>query len=393
VSDKLTIAPDEYWYGEKTLLTWPLAALLNSRQARYPRGSEPWIQTTLEASATLAREDKVLLTSTGMQTWEFAAFATGEVLGQQIVLTPLSDTLSVPQAHQRLHERMVDLGLIHQHTLFIPWLLPRGTSEKKSWPPRDSWIADRARELFPISIRPRGSLERLLAREGMTAQVDDHFRIPYRPHRPAPIRKLNPDQVRETIDPAKWEYLVHWTRRTSAPWPGESRADYFRAVLQAGERDSHDALSTLLMILKVGRIRGTRWRMPHDQPMVSFTSLAPHEMIARMSWRKRYVRPAFEPYGIAVKRETLQQFGGRAVRYGDTSERAALSPLDRLFFQVAESSDHLWRGEQEWRLRGDLPLPEKSSDQVLILVPTQSEAELVRSICPFEVLSLSSQTK
>ncbi|MCB2198511.1 hypothetical protein KQI63_03845 [bacterium] len=383
----LPVAPMEFWYGEKTLLTWPTASVFSSRQGKYPVGSEEWVKATLEACADVARKDHVLLTSVGMHTWELAAWAAGETLGQVVLLVPLEEGLSVARAHPILQQYISDFGLTQSTVLVVPWFVKRGQSVKESWKQRDRWLLERAKRLLPISIRPGGSLETLIGEPEFEGKVERTWAVNHSPATKKWPTPPDPEAVEAKLG-GDWPWLVHWTRSTPDPWPGEATHEFYSALVQSGRDYPRDAFATLTRIVTERRLRGTRWRMPMAQPLVSFTSLPPWEMVHRMTWRKRYARPAFEPYGVAVHRDALSQFGGRSVRYGAAEERVSLSALDRLFFQVQSDVGADWQGEQEWRIRGDLELPPQGSDQVKLLVPSESEAERLRTVSPFEVVSL-----
>lgn len=383
----LPVAPMDFWYGEKTLLTWPTASVFSSRQGKYPVGTEGWVRATLDACSDVARKDHVLLTSVGMHTWELAAWAAGETLGQIVLLVPFEEGLSVARAHPILQQYISDFGLTQSTSLVVPWFVKRGQSVKESWKQRDRWLLEKAKRLLPISIRPGGSLEALLAEPDLSAKVEQGWKVNHSPAKRVWSAPPDPDVVKAKLGD-DWPWLVHWTRSTSDPWPGEASHEFYASIVQSASDYPRDAFATLSRIVNERKLRGTRWRMPMAQPLVSFTSLPPWEMVQRMSWRKRYARPSYEPYGVAVHRDALAQFGGRAVRYGAAEERASIGALDRLFFQVQSDVGADWQGEQEWRIRGDLDLPPEGSDQVKLLVPTEAEAERLRAVSPFEVVSL-----
>ena len=383
----LPVAPMEFWYGEKTLLTWPTAAVFSSRQGKYPVGGESWVRATIDACADVARKDHVLLTSVGMHTWELAAWAAGETLGQIVLLVPLEEGVSVARAHPVLQQTISDFGLTQSTILVVPWFVKRGQSVKESWKQRDRWLFEQAKCLLPISIRRDGSLATLLEEPAFAGKTDTRWSVKHAPVTHSFPKAPDPEAVQDKLG-EDWPWLVHWTRSTPDPWPGETTHDYYSAIVGSGKQYPRDAFATLARIVTERKLRGTRWRMPMAQPLVSFTSLPPWEMVKRMTWRKRYARPAYEPYGVAIHQDALRQFGGRPVRYGGPEDRASLSALDRLFFQVQSEVGADWKGEQEWRFRGDLELPPEGSDQVKLLVPSEAEAERLRAVSPFEVVSL-----
>lgn len=384
----LPLANERYWHGELTLAARACAAVLNSRQGRYPRGGEPWVQATLRAAADVVHSEQVLLAGTGLITWELSAWAAGEALGEVILLVPLPKGIIPDDAPLRLQTVMDDFGVQKQNSLAIPYFVPPRMSGKALWKARDAWILTRAERLLPVSIRPGGFLSDALADPAVSEKLDRTFAAGYDPYRhsfaPPPDRAA----VEEALHGFEWAHAVHWTRAAHGPWPGEPRADFYRDLLAAPDDYPRDASATLRHILETGRLRGSGWRMPMGVPIVSLSLLHPAEMVARMTWRRRYLQMAFEPWGIAVTLAVLRELGAREVEYGDEKDRLRRSARDRLYFQLlSEQAD--WIEEREVRLRGDLHLDLLGDDDAVVFVPNEDAAREFAHVSRFPVRALS----
>ncbi len=114
--------------------------------------------------------------------------------------------------------------------------------------------------------------------------------------------------------------------------------------------------------------------MSGGENAVSFTSLSTEDSASLMRWRKRFVRYSFEPYGIAIKRDVLASLGTHKVNYRNTNDTEI--NCDSLFIQSSGKKGN-WKKEEEWRLRGDLVLNNIDKNDILVLVPDESFANMM----------------
>ncbi len=171
-----------------------------------------------------------------------------------------------------------------------------------------------------------------------------------------------------------WDrYLYHYTRAWPGPWPGQTEAQYLASLVNGEPTCGHSALDTLLRILAEGCIRGSHRLVRGLQAVVSWTSRPPHELTEIRHWNRALGRWTFEPYGIAVNRRRLREFGAKPAIYGSAAVFERLRPEQRFRFQVGDATRTQWRREREWRLAGDLRL-EPGMD-VLVLVPDGAAAQ------------------
>lgn len=373
----------ESWVGDLTLLTWPAATVLNSRQSRYPCGAEEWVRSTVRAASWAAREGFCLLAGVDLATWELSAAVASDALGAVILLAGVPANWPSSRVQGRLDDFAAQFNLSHQAALVIPYReSPR--SPKEQWPLRDRWIAEHADLLLPVSLREGGSLESLLSTVIEDSRIDDRFRTAYSPRRHAFPALPDVETAKESLRD-DWEgWALHFTRSHAGPWPDETRLDYYRALQASEEVPPRLALATLGHILVTGHIYGSSRHMPLGRPAVGFTQLPPWEALQLMGWRRRYAEPSSEPYGIAVRSERLLKLGAKEVRYGSVEEAKTLAASERLFFQTVDPEGHDWSVERELRHPGGLQLSQFPVEEVRILVRSEGGAAELDDL-PYEL--------
>ena len=120
------------------------------------------------------------------------------------------------------------------------------------------------------------------------------------------------------------------------------------------------AIDNLISILTGGVIRGGRRMVRGGRPAVCMFDVPLTELRTLLARRNRR---RYEPFGIAVDRRYAFRMGARPVIYMPWREaRDVLAPTE--FWRVVNMEyDRTppidWSFEREWRLRGDLAIPER----------------------------------
>jgi hypothetical protein len=203
----------------------------------------------------------------------------------------------------------------------------------------------------------------------------------------APIRRLPPM--------TSWPYLTHWTRQCYGPWPDEDASDYLDDLILDRDGADHSAFAALWRIVQTRRLIATGQLVRGEQEVVCFTEVPLAEMPDRRSYRSHLARWDFEPYGVCILRDWLQQAGARPVQYGDEEDWLQLPENERPFFQKrlshCPSGEVIdWTIEREWRHPGDVDLSTLAADEALVFVPTMTEARQLAAISPWPVMLLQS---
>lgn len=196
------------------------------------------------------------------------------------------------------------------------------------------------------------------------------------------IVKVSPSNP--LTEPHQW--LLHWTRPATGPWPNESADDYLDSLILRTDAADRTALATLLRIITDGRLIGSSKGVRGGFSVVSLTAVPLHEFSARREFRRHLHRFDFEPWGIAIRKSALSD-NVHPVIYGDDSMWQTLSETDRPFFQKATfggATNNV--AEQEWRVTGDLLLNTHKRQDICIFVPNSDAAELVSQHCEWGVV-------
>ncbi len=352
-----------------------IVLILNSAHGKYPIGSEPWIQKTVRAVKTLSEQQVTILCSTDPVMWNLVTMLAGKS-GMEIILTVKTEDDS--EGQNEFKRILEDYALDENHTSPLYLGENPGNQPKKLWIPRDIFALKTADIVYPVSIRPGGRLDSLLSGGGYSAEMRNDFRIPWSHERQKSGQAVY-DFSGCAVNPfPDGEWLVHWTRASQGPWPGEKARGFYRDLLKNPDTYVRSAGETVVKIISEKMIRGTSWNIPGGTRAVSLTSLPPEDAVSLMRWRKRFVRYSFEPYGIAIKRNILVRMGAQEVHYGKPH---ADFPRDKIFLQSpGEKGD--WIKEKEWRIRGDLRLDSFDMDDYFVIVPDETAAEKIRNRIP-----------
>ncbi len=366
------------YFGSNILLQAAKAAVLNSRQSKFPLGTDRWVQATDEAVAHVKRRGLVLLTSLGLNIWELTlAFASRRQLDTLIIMPEPADDPEAVAAAVREGFR-----LSPQRTGFL-YPDAKAPDGKKGWPDRDARIIELADLILPVSIRPDGALARLLA--GYHGETDHSFSVPY-----DACRRSRPRYDNRIIDPAVWplNLVAHFTRSRPTPWPMEPPLDFYNALTASTNEWCRSARNGLLNIVRTGTIYASSRHIRGGFGIVAFSSLTESNLRRLFRYRPRLVNPGLEPYGIAISKEAAIDLGMKPVHYGPTDDFDRLDDVTQPYFQHQGSHDAQWRQEQEWRFVGDLHLEDIPPDLIRVVAPTSSAAEAMRPLSPYEVVCL-----
>lgn len=336
------------------LAAGPRTLLLLSAQGKTPRGGDSWLLALQAAIGQLARDGGVLLGSAAPLPWDLAVVMAAEA-GVPVILLAPERPLSPEVDFWRW---VANYGLDARRLLLLG--PQQRESGRSGWQRRDALAWALAERVIPICVRPGGRLAVGLEQLPET-RVDRRWQVPFEVHPWTPSLVV-PPVVDGEQHPTDW--LVHWTRRCYAPWPGETAASLCRSIIASTDRWCRDAPATLQQILSTGILYGSRFRSAGGAPVVSFSGATPGEMRQNFRWCSRKVAPMWEPWGIAIRRELFIALGGHPVIYGDACK-------------ASEASIPAWcrhgggpfTREAEWRLYGDLSLGELPASAWRSLVP------------------------
>jgi hypothetical protein len=192
--------------------------------------------------------------------------------------------------------------------------------------------------------------------------------------------------------PPRWNYLTHCTRRRHGPWPDQDVETYLDDLVLDRHGRDHSALAALRRIITQRRLIASSASIRGAVRVVSFTAVPLAELSRLRVFRSHRARWDFQPYGICIRCDWLQQRNTRPVQYATDRQWASMAAVDQPFFQLDASRAGRgrakidWTVEQEWRHVGDLGLEELPPEAAVVFVPTRAEAETLAAISPWPVV-------
>ncbi len=349
-------------------------AVLLSRQGLRPHGGLGWVRKTVEAVEWLKEHDITLVASVGTPAWELIA-AAGSIKGcrtKLVIPVAMDEDFDEQVAHW---ER--ELNLNDVMTEFIECPPPSAKGDKAAhMHARDQMVCNLSDLLLPVSVRPNGSLEKLLqAQEKASKQIDDDFLEVYQPSADKFAYTMDPSDISEDIKSIGSDFVIHWTRTSNGAWPTERLIDYYHDLIES-KRYPRSAFDGLMNIVSLGRIVASSKHIRDKAATVAFSRQSPVEMIPLMRWRARYRQMSFEPYGIAIPAELAERLEIRRVKYIDSTgdpERKKENIVRWLTQTSGKRSD--WTIEKEYRHLGDFSLDRVPPDKLMLICRTKAEAD------------------
>ncbi|NOX57024.1 MAG: hypothetical protein GXP27_21815 [Planctomycetes bacterium] len=435
------------WLGPR-LAFWPQGVptgrrvgLISSRLGRALDEKPEWFRAVRAACGRLQAERDVLVTAVGTTTCPVLERCAVH-FGLRLLRVRIAERGDVSQwVRQLLRTKFQPPRRDVYELLLSPPLFPHA-SEKRlpgdtdSTPPRDRAVVAMSDELMAIHLRRGGNLERLLrARLADPSQREISVLLAVGPN-------LVPDEVVEELegagavrweppeqmghDPRKtaslstsvspsvpvaataatarskaslvpippaadWDFLTHCTRRHDGPWPDQTEEEYWDELLFGLPSADRSALAVLMRIVQQRRLCGSAAAIRGGYRVVSFTAVPLRQVSRLRTFRAHRGRWDFEPYGLCIRCEWLQQQGARPVIYGDDESWERLSEAERPFFQQRLSTSAAsgrtidWSVEREWRVLGDLDLGSLGPEEAFLFVATESEAHQLAAVSPWPI--------
>ncbi|MBI1311424.1 hypothetical protein GC176_08965 [bacterium] len=180
------------------------------------------------------------------------------------------------------------------------------------------------------------------------------------------------------------EWLIHWTRAMTRSLRDLPTDEWLDRQLRSSPDEPTGPLATLQQILREGIIRASSDGLRGSKPMTCFSAVPLRELVARRRFQTHRARWDFEPYGLCLRRRTLETLGARPVIYGDDSLWKALPEPERPWFQQRFSGRGKrridWSEELEWRIAGDVRLADFSRDDLIVFCRERSEVATLESL-------------
>jgi hypothetical protein len=361
-----------YYRGNENILRAEKAAILNSRQSKTPCGIDPWLKKTFGAVYDAVTQGYTIITSIGMNTWEFLVWATRFNNGRQIIVLPITDK---EDEDQLISELTHDYELDRELTGFMFFkVAKKGHRGKSAWSERDRTVVSLANHIYPVSLRTNGNLEKLiLENPAKVTRATLDYNVNYDPAGHRPDCAIDLEKVNPILREESWNYLTHYTRTAYRSWPGESSAAYYHALFCAESSYPRSALDTLRRIVEMKKLWASYYHIRGGYKVVSFTAQPPLEALKLLRWRPRYVRWNFEPYAVAIHKDYAMNMGVRPVIYAPPDDFHKLKDEDKPFYQNPGERGTDWRPEKEWRYHGNFSFEDIPADKIKVLVKSEQD--------------------
>lgn len=361
------------------------AVILNSRQSLRPVGSDAWIANTICAVQDAISNGCTILTSVGMNSWEISLFLASKRNANIIVYVPLGQDGNEKDVRQyysdqfKLSDKYTDWRFIEIESM--------KKDKDKFQQQRDLQIIMDADIIYPISIRPHGNMAKLIEQSASFKKINTDYQADYESKKHSYKIEIDKNSVNPDIDRHLDNYIIHWTRSSNNPWPGETLYDYYESIVNSNDRYPRSALDTLNRILSEKRLRASSRHMRRGVSAVAFSALKPSEAVKLMKWRARYSEMTFEPYGIAIQKDYALRIGIKKVIYGNPEMYRYLEEKDRPYFQsLGQTGD--WQPEREYRGIGDIDLKNIPHEYIRAIVRTKDEIKKIKNHFNGEILFL-----
>lgn len=359
------------------------SAILLSRQSMYPTGAAEWVMAAKQAVLWAKENNYRILAAVHAPTWELV-LSLASILDIPITIVVASDSNFETNKQKKLFD---DFDLLGRDVQIVSVHTENKATKENICANVDMHIVQLADILLPVSIRRRGSWEKMLASlQGGDKSANESFRMPYS-SRTVRIKK---EYEKKTINPdikiLGSDFLFHWTRAASRPWPTERPIDFYRAIIESTVYP-RTAFDTLRNILTTGIAVSSR-HMPKGISTVSFSALPPAQVIPLMRWRQRYREMSFEPYAIGIRKEAALRAGIKPVEYFERGNLRKLESADDRWRLQSIGVKTDWRQEAEYRYPGDIPLNQFTASDRVIIVSNVEEAATLSASCNERIMPL-----
>lgn len=362
-------------------------AILNSRQNLRPIGLDGWITASAQAAQAVGAQGNKLLTSLGMNTWELLVYlAAINKINQKIYIPLKKDQNQSDIAEYYTRQFQLKSDITEWRFIDVNEDNRGGHLFQKE---RDRRIIMDSDIIYPIALRRGSSLRNCISKlTECTAVIDDTFKIEYNIRKESYKLDIDKRLLNPEIDNALDDFIIHWTRTSNRPWPGETLYEYYGSIVNSTSVYPRSSFDTLVRIVTERKLRASSRHYRRGNSAVAFSELKPSEAVDLMKWRARYREMTFEPYGIALRKRCAREIGVRKVIYCESKLYSTSDTIDQPYFQSIGTKG-FWVLEKEWRHVGDIDLSLVDPNDIRVIVWKSDEIELMGNNTKYKVVPIN----
>jgi hypothetical protein len=328
----------------------PHASLLLSHLPTQIRGDELPFRTLIQAVEFLQSRGLSAVTSAGQSHWNCILsvlirhnIPTHIILPKQIPLSYLDEQFPIANNPNNVITTVI-------------------VSSREQ---RDRDICEQSDCIIPVWLREKGHLASYVTNVSGT-KIETRFNCSeYNFETPVKYEVPEPSNEIRLLPSG---YIWHWTRAAIGAWSGETEYQYWCDRLFTNNLP-HNALMTLIRIIREQRLRASGKHITGNEPVVAFTEnhpSSPATTETMLRWRQRRHRMNFEPYSIGIPQQDAIARSTKPIKYG--GERA----WDTM------QTGKTWQQEKEWRHQGDFILDDECLKNAIVIVRAKNEIEMVK---------------
>jgi hypothetical protein len=205
-----------------------------------------------------------------------------------------------------------------------------------------------------------------------------------------PTKKLPQHCCRGDGPIAEHEYLIHCTRGRDGPWPGQSIDRWRDELLLGRSHQIHFGPGDVLARIVRQRLLVPRPLRSGSEPVVCLSEVPLRELLGRRTFRPHLGRWDYEPYGIGVRRNRIEQMGGMPVVYHSSTSSESNGKVASWRLQPSGKT-YDWTAEREWRVCGPLDLGNFARDDLFVFAGDQQTVDHIQQISPWPVLLVQTE--
>ena len=189
------------------------------------------------------------------------------------------------------------------------------------------------------------------------------------------------------------DFLIHWTRQFTGPWPDQTKTQFFDELILGVKPDHLSRISSLCRIVAMRTLIANGTLNRSNTPVVCFSDSSIARLSQQRVFRSHLNRWDFELCGIAIRKSVLEGLGAKPVIYGDEDTWSNLSHHQRPYFQIASSNSGKtsvdWTNEKEHRICGNVMLDSLHVSDAFLFVETYDEAQTIAPLSRWPVVVLA----